>query len=528
MNGSRQYTLFAFDCGATNWRLYRVEYKQTDTGAQILGDPQPASLTSFIDRKLPAVICLNPEGSELESFSETAQQQLEDEHNRERVREYFKPCIGSHLVTKPLPHQKRFTHTQALSFTGMLLNSVLGQLRQEKWRGEAFDERVWFTFAYPVHWRTDHNGKIFNDFKQTVEGCFEKGFKQIRFVAEPEGAILSLSRRGLLGNQEDDKITLIVDVGGSTTDIVAGEVDPKNGHLHFLGRYGEPFGGGLYDAELAKEIADELGVSASAFTDDPSALVTLRVFGQRLKESLSRQMMHSGGKGQTPQRTITLVMRNGTIYRRVIALDEDRFNALTQNLHAGFEKLMDNALRSMALNEQLIGQVVLVGGGAQLFTIINYLRQRFGSQKVTLADNSEEIVVQGIGLEYGASFEKAAPAIPVSPEQPEPKLSSSALQKKKESGWELHYGENDRFPLPIGVTKIGRGETNEICIDDLKASRFHLELLTSEDKVEVKDLESTNGTFVNNEKLKPNQSLDLNNNDVIMIGKTKFICKKII
>jgi hypothetical protein len=90
MPGSIQQTLFAFDCGATNWRLYRMEYRVDSTSAQILGEPQPASMTSFVDRRLPAVICLNPEGTALESFGDVAQQQLEDEQNRERVRDYFK------------------------------------------------------------------------------------------------------------------------------------------------------------------------------------------------------------------------------------------------------------------------------------------------------------------------------------------------------------------------------------------------------------------------------------------------------
>ena len=157
--------------------------------------------------------------------------------------------------------------------------------------------------------------------------------KNIRFVAEPEGAILSLQRRGLLPTTGDRLTTLIIDIGGSTTDIVAGQVEPGSGRLRYLGRYGEPFGGGLYDAELAKMLVDELNIPASALVDDPSALVTLRVFAQRLKESLSRQVMHTSANEHVVQRTITLVMRNGNVFRRAITLDENRFRNITNSRH---------------------------------------------------------------------------------------------------------------------------------------------------------------------------------------------------
>jgi hypothetical protein len=518
MPGRLQQTLFAFDCGATNWRMYRMEYQVDGARAQIQGEPQPASMTSFVDRRLPAVICLSPEGTALESFGDVAQQQLEDEQNRERVRDYFKPCIGSHLDLNPLPHQKRYTHAQALQYTQMLLQNVLEQLRQEKWRAGVFDDRVLFSFAYPVHWRYDHEGTVFAAFEKTVKSCFEDTFDQIRFVSEPEGAILCLQRRGLLNAQGDGNGTLIVDVGGSTTDIVAGKVDLQTGRLDYLGRYGEPFGGGLYDSELAKHIADDLNIPASATADDPSALVALRIFGQRLKESLSRQLLHGTQANQPQQRTVTLVMRNGTVYRRVIGLDEARFRSITANLDHSFETLIDNALGTIALKEKEINQVVLVGGGAQLFTIIGYLRRRIGTNKVVLADNPDEIVVQGIGLEYGAAVEKIEPTIQFPGETSKPDTASY-------DGWRLFSPDGSKTVLLGKVTKIGRGEGNEIKIDDIKASRFHAEIYIKGADLELVDLVSTNGTFLNGERLPPHQPRRLKAGDEIIFGKTKFTCK---
>ena len=523
MSGSTQQTLFAFDCGATNWRLYRMEYRVDGTCAQILGEPQPASMTSFVDRRLPAVICLNPEGTTLESFGDVAQQQLEDEQNRERVRDYFKPCIGSHLEQNPLPHQKRYTHAQALQYTQMLLQNVLEQLRQEKWRGESFDDRIRFTFAYPVHWRYDHDGVVFDAFEQIIKDCFEKSFNQIRFVSEPEGAILCLQRRGLLNAPGNGTVTLIVDVGGSTTDIIAGKVDPKTSRLDFLGRYGEPFGGGLYDTELAKFIADDMNIPASATADDPSSLVALRIFGQKLKESLSRQLLHGIQTNQAHQRTITLVMRNGTVYRRVIGLDEAKFRQITGRLDLSFENLISGALNTINLKEMDVGQVVLVGGGAQLFTIIGHLRHRFGSQKVVLADNPDEIVVQGIGLEYGASVERKEPTILFPGAVPQGEKPLETRPQHSRYRWSLVGEDGREIPILGGIIRIGRGEENEVQIDDLKVSRFHAEIHMAGEELDVVDLGSTNGTFLNGERLPPHQPKRLSAGEEVIFGKTKFV-----
>jgi hypothetical protein len=523
MPDTGQITLFALDCGATNWRLYRVEYRTTGESAQIIGEPQPSPLTSFIDRRLPAVITLNCAGNGIESFGDVSQQQLDDEHLRERIREHFKPCIGSHLESNPLPHQKRFTHTQAMQYTQLLLQAVLDQIKQEKLRSAAFDDRVVFTFAYPVHWRHEHEGQVFNEFKSMVGGCFPKDYNGLRFVAEPEGAVLCLNSRNLIRQESGDKATLIIDVGGSTTDIIAGNVDPRSGRLNFLGRYGASFGGDLYDAELAKFIADELKIPPSALADDPTAMISLRVSAQRLKESLSRQLLHTNHVDHNPQRMVTLVMRDGSVYRRVITLDEARFHEITAGLENQFSAIIDDALRTVAVGETGISQVVLVGGGAQLYSIIGCLRQRFGKDKVLLADTPDEIVAQGIGLEWGASSRKIEPTIQFPIEVEEKHAGSESEQAI--STWKLIAADNQPVHLPNGTTTVGRAKERGLLIDDPKVSRLHAELRASRDTLELVDMGSTNGTFVNSERLIPNQPRLLKPGDELLFGSTRFICQ---
>jgi len=529
MANSEQRTLFGFDCGATNWRLYRSQYDLVGNRVHLTGEPSPSPLTSFVDRRLPAVLLLTPDGTELDCYGEMAQSQVDDETNRLRIRDYFKPCIGAHLDPNPEPHQLRYTHQQALTFTRLMLDAVLAQLLREKWRTGSFDERAVFSFAYPVHWQTAHDGVIFNDFEKVVKNCLpEEVHENIRYVSEPEGAILSLKRQGHLEHLSPGKSTLIVDVGGSTTDLVAGEVDPRSGELIFMGRYGEAFGGGHYDTQLANSIADELRIPASAIAEDPGALLSLRIVAKRLKESLSRQLLFDEETSRVPQRTVTLVMRDGQIFRGMVKLDKSKFQEITGGLHRTFTNLIENGLKAIDLDEGQIGQIVLVGGGSQLYSLYKHLEERFPNKDLILADNPDESVVVGTSLEYGAASERARPSLLFMGNIEE--LAAESVQEEEEEQIEeknyiLESALGDIIHLIDGENRVGRSASNEIHIPAEKISRHHARLLIAGDNLELIDLGSTNGSFVNDAKLEKNQPVPLNPGDEVRFGDHSFELK---
>ena len=76
-----------------------------------------------------------------------------------------------------------------------------------------------------------------------------------------------------------------------------------------------------------------------------------------------------------------------------------------------------------------------------------------------------------------------------------------------------------RLDLRSGITRIGRGSTNDILVDDSAASRFHAYI---EYKPEIKtltltDLQSTNGTYLNRDCI--SRPTPLKNKDTIRIGQ---------
>ncbi|MDH5183752.1 MAG: FHA domain-containing protein, partial [Gammaproteobacteria bacterium] len=83
-----------------------------------------------------------------------------------------------------------------------------------------------------------------------------------------------------------------------------------------------------------------------------------------------------------------------------------------------------------------------------------------------------------------------------------------------------------KFPLDKDTLGVGRGMDNEITIDDIAVSSRHCrifrETVDSERGIyayAIEDLDSTNGTFINDQQIKRQQ---LRNNDLIRIAFHEF------
>ena len=75
-------------------------------------------------------------------------------------------------------------------------------------------------------------------------------------------------------------------------------------------------------------------------------------------------------------------------------------------------------------------------------------------------------------------------------------------------------------PLLTGGITLGRHQDNGIVIDNLSVSTFHARIDKAGPNYLLTDLQSTNGTYVNNEKI---TSCKLSNGDNILIGKHLLI-----
>jgi len=70
------------------------------------------------------------------------------------------------------------------------------------------------------------------------------------------------------------------------------------------------------------------------------------------------------------------------------------------------------------------------------------------------------------------------------------------------------------------MISIGRQEDNDVVIDNLAVSRHHAQLVRRRDKFILEDLNSFNGTFVNERKI---DRCELKEGDIILIGKHTLV-----
>ena len=85
----------------------------------------------------------------------------------------------------------------------------------------------------------------------------------------------------------------------------------------------------------------------------------------------------------------------------------------------------------------------------------------------------------------------------------------------------VFYGENlgKRYFLNREEVIIGRSDGAHIQVDQESVSRQHVRLRIAPTKVAIADLQSTNGTFVNNTRV---QAGELSDGDLIRVGQTIF------
>ena len=119
-----------------------------------------------------------------------------------------------------------------------------------------------------------------------------------------------------------------------------------------------------------------------------------------------------------------------------------------------------------------------------------------------------------------------------------PETEKVIPEENNPAGWLLYTtanGETKTYILKAGTNTVGRKTENNTAsilleVDDKTISRSHITIEISISKAGffeylIFDNNSANGTYINNELLKPGNQLYLNNEDVIQLGLTKIILK---
>jgi len=96
---------------------------------------------------------------------------------------------------------------------------------------------------------------------------------------------------------------------------------------------------------------------------------------------------------------------------------------------------------------------------------------------------------------------------------------AAALQRLRPStGLELLAQDGRRFPLHGLMVSLGRNPDNNIVLHDTQVSRYHAIIQSQASSWVITDQNSTNGTFLNEQRLAPHQACALKPGDVLRLG----------
>ena len=83
-----------------------------------------------------------------------------------------------------------------------------------------------------------------------------------------------------------------------------------------------------------------------------------------------------------------------------------------------------------------------------------------------------------------------------------------------------------RMEFPVvemdSVVLLGRSDECQLQLNDSKVSRFHCEFLVQDGEVLLRDLDSSNGTFLNGDRLPSDDWATLMSGDLIQVGPYSF------
>lgn len=80
--------------------------------------------------------------------------------------------------------------------------------------------------------------------------------------------------------------------------------------------------------------------------------------------------------------------------------------------------------------------------------------------------------------------------------------------------------DGGRYPLAKPVITLGRALDNDVVLEDTRVSRYHAELRLRNGRFHLRDLRSTNGSFVNG---RPTSEAGLSPGDVVSLGGLELV-----
>lgn len=167
----------------------------------------------------------------------------------------------------------------------------------------------------------------------------------------------------------------------------------------------------------------------------------------------------------------------------------------------------------------ILNNIILVIAAVVILVLIIFFI--FKKKKTEVIDKQEEIlpekkepIIEDSPSPIKTSLEKGI----VAPKQAVlPKADNIEIYKTARGQYPRIFIGQAYFEINKNIYTVGRAEQNDLTISESFVSREHFRIYYKDNEFWIEDLGSTNGTFLNNKRIKPNVPLKLKDNDIISI-----------
>ncbi|XOF33245.1 MAG: Hsp70 family protein [Candidatus Electrothrix sp. YB6] len=226
------------------------------------------------------------------------------------------------------------------------------------------------------------------------------GLKVRRLLPEPTAAAISFGVDRISGH--DGRTVLVFDFGGGTLDLSILTI--SGGRIIEMGKGGDMWLGGedidalIIDYVLEKTAEKERIADIGAFLDRQKKAQKIR-FLSALKTAAEKTKIILSNSRETCIEVLGLLLDDdGDALDIEVDLTRARFDAMMQPMLHSMLELVRGLLADVHFTEDLIDNILLVGGSARIPCVIKALQGEFGTDRVLLHERPMLAVAEGAAI----------------------------------------------------------------------------------------------------------------------------------
>ncbi|NOQ47230.1 MAG: Hsp70 family protein, partial [Desulfobulbaceae bacterium] len=226
------------------------------------------------------------------------------------------------------------------------------------------------------------------------------GLKVRRLLPEPTAAAISFGVDTISG--DEGRTILVFDFGGGTLDLSILTI--SGGQIIEMGKGGDMWLGGddidnlIIDHVLAETMREEEINDIRALIDQQDISRKNRFLAE-LKTAVEKAKIALSDETETVIEILGILLdEDGDAFDIEVELSREQFNTMLAPMLASMILLVRDTISNVHFTNDLIDNVLLVGGSSRIPGVIKAMQQEFGQEKVLLHDRPMLAIAEGAAI----------------------------------------------------------------------------------------------------------------------------------